>query len=172
MSIVTNAECLALARQDSQLPAASMESYRIEALDIDIKPSVRDNLFIALTVYTDADSPEPNLLFETLLNGGTYVYNEVQYNFSGLKKAAAYFAYARMIKGIDLTPTAFGIRVKNASESDAPDYRQKIQFANDCISVGNAYLYDCVEYIKRMLPTYREINSYRRKRSKFKIIGD
>ena len=172
MAILTNAECLSLSRQNSGFDSTKMEPYRLEALNIDIKPAIKDNLFIDLVTYTESDDPEENLLFDTLLNGGEYTYSNVKYYFAGLKKTAAYFAYARMIKGADIQPTLFGIRVKDVDQSDQPDYKQKIQFANDTISVGNQYLYDCVSYIKRMLPTYYGSVCYNKKRSKFKIIGD
>ena len=172
MAILTNEECLSLSRQNSGFDSTKMEPYRLEALNIDIKPAIKDNLFIDLVTYTEDEDPEANVLFDTLLNGGEYTYNNVKYYFAGLKKTAAYFAYARLIKGAATHPTSLGISAQDAEHSDQADYKQKIQFANDTISVGNQYLYDCVSYIKRMLPTYYDSVCYNKKRSKFKIIGD
>ena len=172
MSIITNAEVFSLARQNSGADTAKAAPYLSEAIELDIKPAIKDNLLIDLTTYVESDDPGTNEAFDLLLAGGTYEYNSIKYSFKGLKSATAYFAYARFIKGIDFNPTQFGLRVLDVDQSEQANYKDKIQFANDCISVANSYIYDCILYIKRMLPDYNDSCNYRKRRSKFKIIGD
>lgn len=172
MAILTNSEVFSLSRQNSGADVAKVAPYLSEALELDVKPSIKDNLYIDLTTYTEAEEPDVNTSFDLLLNGGNYEYNSIKYSFKGLKSATAYFAYAKFIKGIDFNPTQFGLRVLDVDQSEQANYKDKIQFANDCISVANSYIYDCILFIKRMMPTYNDTNSYRKKSSKFKIIGD
>ena len=172
MAILTNSEVFSLARQNSGADVTKVAPYLSEAIEIDIKPAIKDNLLIDLVEYTEADDPETNTAFDLLLSGGTYEYNSIKYSFKGLKAATAYFAYARFIKGIDFNPTQFGLRVLDVDQSEQTNYKDKIQFANDCISVANSYIYDCILYSKRMLSTYNDSCNYRKRRSKFKIIGD
>jgi hypothetical protein len=89
-----------------------------------IKPLDNNNikLFQQLQLEVEANDIQQYLGFEfyqelqrntsnyaTLLNGGTYTYNGVQYNFRGLKQVFSYLLYARYVRQSYIQDTFSGI---------------------------------------------------------------
>lgn len=140
-----------------------------EAQNLDLKPVLGEQLYIALIEVNG--SYNEHLL--RLMNGGIYTYGDLKYQFSGIKKALIYFAYARIIKSIDNTVSASGFLQKENDFSQHSSIKERIQASDDASSVGLAYLQECILFVKRNNEFYPQFTAGSVKRkSQFKALGD
>jgi hypothetical protein len=111
--------------------------------------------------------------YNNLINGCTYVYDLKTYTFKGLKKALAYFVFARLKRGNSSQVTAFGNVVKIDPNSEPETEKSIARVSNECYDVGVAYLQDCMDYVGRLFPLQEYLGSQSTQR-KFRIseIGD
>ena len=125
---------------------ANIETYIGESEQIDVKPILGEQMYIALseaqigtTLTTDQ---------EMLLDGGVYTIDDRKYVFSGLKKSIAYFVYSRLIKNTDGQLTRYGFVNKDTQESERPPLKEKLVAADDAAKTGNTYLNEVLQYIR------------------------
>lgn len=145
-----------------------INAYIAEAEDMDVRPSLGDALY--MDIASDKEK------YELLLNGGSYESRcGLTKYFSGLRKAIAYYAFARTVKNIELNVTAFGLSYKEDDYSSRPSLKEKIMAYNDAFSVGDRYMKECVEYLnakKDMYPLYKGVGNVAATRNKIRIIGE
>lgn len=139
-----------------------------EAEHNDIRPALGDALYIAI-----ATSPDK---YDELLNGGLYSdpCGEQRY-FPGLKKALAYYAYARIVKSGTNISTRYGFVSKSDDYSHSVEFKERNQAYNDAFSIADHYMKDCLGYIQcrpEAFPEYTQDGKMTANRVRYKVIGD
>lgn len=135
-----------------------------ESEKMDIKPVLGDTLYLSVR-----DNPES---FETLLEGGEYVYGGNKYSFSGLKSALAYYAYSRVVRLSDGQVVRYGYVNKDSEYSSKADFKEKHQEYTDARLVADHYLGECLQYLKRNKPCACGGTGVRVGIKKFHVIGE
>lgn len=85
---------------------------------------------------------------ELMLNGGKFFgrcCGKLQ-RIDGLKKALAYFAYARLVRNHQVAVTPFGVVSKMGDDSSPTDARTVAATANDARNIGLAIVERCMRY--------------------------
>lgn len=72
---------------------------------------------LGLDFYNDLIRNYTDIKYQTLLNGGSYVYNNTTYTNVGLKSVIVFYAYARYVLMGSQTDTPFGYIEKTTSDS-------------------------------------------------------
>ncbi len=152
---------------------SNIDEYRInsavmEAQNIDVKPLINEQVYIALI---EGDTVPDNYL--PLMNGCIYTYNSLKYKFEGLKVAIIYFAYARLIKGLDNSISAGGFVQKTNDFSTHSSIKERMNAANEAEEIGNCHLKECLDYLTRNNDLFPEFRNYLLKsKSTFRALGD
>ena len=145
-----------------------INTYIRESEDIDLKSSLGDVLLMDIR-----SNPEK---YDDLLNGGEYEDKcGYKHTFSGLKRALAYYSYARIVKNNDINVTRFGVTFKEDDYSDKVSVKERILAYNDAFSIADKYLHECVLFLsenKDKYPLYRGIGKVKANRINFRTIGD
>lgn len=142
--------------------------YIRESEDIDLKSALGDALFLDVKNNTQK--------YDVLLNGGEY--NDRCGNvcaFSGLKRALAYYTYARLVKNADGNLTRFSYVSKDSEYSHAVDFKQKLMAYNDAFNIADRYLKECVRFLeenKKDYPLYKGSGVIKANRTTYRILGD
>lgn len=166
-TLITPSEISTLAREVF-IDDSKATRFIDEAEDMDVRPALGDKMMNHIRTSRDA-----NLL--PLLNGDTYEYNGQTYTFSGLKKAIAYYAYARLIVGGDIEVTRSGINSRDSDYSHKAVIEERQQVSRECSAIADRHMNQLLDYIKRTdsLAQYLERpNRADTQRTKCKIIGD
>ncbi|MCD8265694.1 MAG: hypothetical protein LUC33_00925 [Prevotellaceae bacterium] len=90
-----------------------------------------------------------------LMDGGDYEFwpcgdrrtGPMRRSFGGLKKALAYYAYARILRNSGLTVTRYGVVRKNDEYGTRADSRDIGVAAEDAVEMGDLYMQECLVYI-------------------------
>lgn len=138
-----------------------------EAEDMDVRPALGDKMLQYIRENSSG--------LTDLLNGTTYTYKGQTYTFSGLKKAIAYYAYARLIVGGDVEVTRSGMRSRDSDYSHQVPMEERQQVSRECSAIADHHMNQLLDYIKRTdsLATYLERPQRAdTQRTKCKIIGD
>lgn len=166
--IVQASEVGKLARPVSNhIDKERIEVYIRESEDIDLKATLGDALLIDLR-----ERPEK---YKELLDGGTYSDACSVCVFSGLKKALAYYAYARIVKNNDMNVTRFGLVAKQDDYSERVSVKEKVMAYNDAFDVADRYMRECVIFLtknKEKYPLYKGHGKVRTNRVSYKVIGE
>lgn len=85
---------------------------------------------------------------DDILTDGGYYTKGTKHLCYGLKKAIAYFAYARICKNNGLNVTAYGITQKTSNYSSPTPDNQISEVVEEATKMGNLYLQSCVDYLK------------------------
>ncbi|WP_418991858.1 hypothetical protein [Alistipes sp.] len=148
---------------DEEIVARAIE----EAEQLDIKPKLGDELFMRL--FTLAP-------FDLLLDGGEYVDRRGNpRHFIGLRRALAYYVWARLVKSSVNHLTRFGFVQKRDEYSQATEYRERQTAYNDAFAVADGYMKACLAYIQakpEIFADYTLRGRVKANRTKFKIIGN
>lgn len=144
-------------------------TYIREAQDLDVKPSIGSAMF-----YDIIKNPAK---YNDLLCGGDYKDDcGATRSFCGLKTAIAYYAYARIVKNIDMNVTRFGVVQKDDEYSSHVAFKEKNMQYNDAFAIADGYLSECIDYLnynKREYPNYCGCNKATGKsRMVVNIIGE
>ena len=137
-----------------------------EAELLDIKPALGDKLFNRLQ-----NTETHNLLME----GGEYTVCGETRTFAGLKRALAYYTWARLVNSATHHLTRFGYVVKSDDYSRSADLRERQQAVGDATAIANAYMHECLRYIEAnpdIFAEYRGGGKITANKTNFKIIGD
>lgn len=136
----------------------------------DIRPRLGDSLYLAVTADTTDDR------FTTLLEGGSWNDRMCRdRRVEGLKKAVAYFAYARVIRDANLQATRYGTVVKTDNNSTSPTKEDRERQYNNFFALADRYLKDCLVYLVEnndLFPEYRGFGSIVNNRSRMRVVGD
>ncbi len=125
----------------SNLRDARIEPYIQEVEDAYIMPALGAELYEQLDARKTED--------KVLMDGGYYDGPKGRAYCHGLRKATAYFAYARLLRNNQVNLTAFGVVQKTGSYSQPSDQQQISTAATDASKMAELYLHSCVEYLHR-----------------------
>lgn len=129
------------------LPAIGADLYRrfrnLGAIYVNSRDALESEEGVEVLVAREADLPSDEL---RLLNGGYYNDGCATKYFAGIKKALAYFAYARFVRDHSTQVTPFGVVVKAGDDSNPASDRSVASKADDATRIGEAYLNETMEY--------------------------
>jgi hypothetical protein len=74
--------------------------------------------------YNDLVSNYTEAIYQNLLVGGSYTFEDKTYYYEGLEICLSYFAYARFISESNIQSTSFGMVRKNSQESERASQRE------------------------------------------------
>ncbi len=125
-----------------------LHPYTLAAQNLDIKP-VLGNIF-----WTDLLANRLSTIYQTLLEGGTYLSGSDTYSFAGLYAAIASYTYARYVLGKNVQDTPFGFVQKESEYTNPVSDKSIAQKAQTHIMAGQQYLSECVAYLNANESTY------------------
>lgn len=128
--------------------SASLRDERItplirEAEDMYVRPAIGDALYIELL--------EDEGKYPVLLAGGVYEAGGKKTYCTGLKKAIAYYAYAKIILNNQTNVTSWGVGQKNITESTPATPAALDKTYNDAKAVADRYMTECLAYIDAVI---------------------
>lgn len=139
-----------------------------EAELLDVRPKIGDALFMRLLDSTSEDN-------NTLLDGGDYTDRcGNARGFVGVRRALAYYVWARLVKTGVNHLTRFGFVQKRDEYSDTTDYKERQVAYNDAFAIADEYMRGCIDYIEAhadRFPEYTLRGVVRANRVKFKVLG-
>lgn len=164
-----------LARPTStHLDEDEVNAYIRECEDANIIPAIGWDRFKAATEQGEwGDSVLPDFQPATFLDGGEYSQDEtkVQKYISGIRKALAYFTYARLFRADGtIISRAGGMRHRDDYSDHVQDVSRNKQY-NDIMDMAERYLSDSLEYLKAFTPK-GEVKAQRGTRAHIHAIGD
>lgn len=164
-----------LARPTStHLDEDEVNAYIRECEDANIIPAIGWERFKAATEQGEwGDSVLPDFQPATFLDGGEYSQDEtkVQKYISGIRKALAYFTYARLFRADGtIVSRAGGMRHRDDYSDHVQDVSSNKQY-NDIMDMAERYLSDSLEYLKAFTPK-GEVKAQRGTRAHIHAIGD
>lgn len=132
-----------------------MLSFITEAQLQDIKPVIGDSLYIDLLKYANRSETDPvNEIYDALMDGAIYQYNDVDYMFAGLRFALNYYAYARIVKFGDGNVTRFGFVNKQDQYSSRHDIAEKQMEYKDATKTADTVMQDCIRFIEHNIESF------------------
>lgn len=85
---------------------------------------------------------------ETLMEGGSYIDScGVKHVIAGVKRALAYYAYARIIRTGSQVQTRGGFVEKDGDYSELAEARQREKVAQDMTDIADRYMNECLKYV-------------------------
>lgn len=130
-ALITESEISTLSRP-CYCDAVKAAAYILEAQDNDLRGAVGDRLYSWLADPQHRLTPEGVLL----LNGGTFSDGGGDHVFGGLKKALAYYSFARITIGGNMDVTRIGTINRDSGNGSRSDWQERNQTARDCRAVA------------------------------------
>ncbi len=162
-----------LARPTSaHVDAKEIDKYIEECEDVYIIPAVGLEVFKRLTGDIEREMPE-----HTLLNGGEWMDEPcgcgdgVLKKCHGLRKALAYFVYARMIQNDGSIMTRTGLMQHNDEYASRSDDRNRVRKYDEVMNVAEMYLSSSLAYLRHMTKSCK-VGKVRGTRLTIHAIGD
>lgn len=110
---------------------------------------------------------------KVLLDGGEWTDGKgVEYYCNGLKKATAYFAYARMVRSDGAILARTGFMSHGDEYSRHIEDVEKRKRYNDIMTMAEAYLSEVLMYYWRTTEEGAEVRKIRGSRARIKAIGE
>lgn len=132
--IITPEEVGVLSRPISQhIDHAQISAYITEVESLQIRPNLGASLLADIKANADK--------YSCLLNGGDSV-------SGGLRKAVAYYVYAKIIKQGATIATRFGAVEKTDEHSVRMEQERKDNIFRECNNIADAYMAEVVKYAK------------------------
>ncbi len=146
-----------------------------EAELLDIRPKIGDALFLRLTSDAATQHDGASTRVDVLLTGGEYIgkCGNERY-FVGLRRALAYYTWARLVKTGVNHLTRFGFVQKRDEYSDTTEYRERQTAYNDAFAVADGYMEGCLDYLRAnpgAFPDYTLRGRVAGNRTKYRVIG-
>ena len=133
---------------------------------LEVKPMIGYTLIKELKYH-----PENHVI---LLKGGEYetLDGEVS-DIAGLKKAIAYYVYARLLTMVDHNVTRYGLVNKENDDSNRVSWAEKNKEIQNAIETANCYMKEIVEYMRNYPDKYSAFKVRKHPQvKKYKIIGE
>lgn len=165
-TLITPSEISSLAREVF-IDDSKATRFIVEAEEMDVRPVLGDKML----AYIRGNVANVS----NLLNGTTYTYKGQTYTFSGLKKAVAYYTYARLIVGGDIEVTRSGMRSRDSDYSHQAQMTERQQVSRECSAIADRHINQVLDYIKRTPDLAAHLERPRRadsQRTQCKIIGE
>ena len=138
-------DILAVREIASNIPATQINNAIDEAQAFDLVQGLGcDNSFV---YYLSANQSVAKVV--TLLDGASYSFEGKTYYFGGVKKALAYYAFARLLQIHNVRVTAAAVVTKVGDNSTTVDTGQLSIAAGNARSAGKQILEQCKEYLRR-----------------------
>lgn len=173
-------------RQYGRAMSAHVDKKTLEALiaeteDMDLRPALGAE-FLALLTQEDTADAYTTLLLE----GGYYpsCYTE-DFNptaeqgeryFAGLKKTAAYYVQAKLVKTNDNQITRFGVMQKDSEYGYRPSLAERNDQYNDLAHIADTHLRDTLDFLRVMgakYPVWQKChNRIINNRTVYRVIGE
>lgn len=135
----------------------------------EIRPRLGDALFVALTSDDETDR------FNTLLEGGSWTDKAGRTRYCmGLKRAAAYFVYARVLRDGNIQATRYGAVNKNTEQSSEPVIAERRRMYEEFFATADRYLKDCLLYLADStcsFPEYVQNAAMKSNRNAIRVVG-
>ena len=171
MQLITFLNIKQIVKQISEhIDSSRIENAITEAQELDLSPIIGEQLYISILEkkgnYIDK--------YKELMEGCIYEYNGEKYQLRGVKVALCYFAYARLIKGIDNNLSRSGFLQKDADYSIHAVIKERLAAANEAFDIGSKYAIKCLDFINRNSESFpvQKCTTTKRTKSQFKAIGD
>ncbi len=173
--LITADQFRELARPTSvHLDEDEVNAYIRECEDANIIPAIGYERFKAATEQGEwGDSVLPDFQPAVFLDGGEYSQDEtkVQKYTSGIRKALAYFTYARLFRADGtIISRAGGMRHRDDYSDHVQDVSNNKQY-NDIMDMAERYLSDALEYLKTFTQK-GEVKAQRGTRAHIHAIGN
>lgn len=162
-------DVLAVANITANIPDATINKAIEIAQDQDILPSIGAALLVDL--LNDTLSADLTKLYL----GCTFTIDTVLYRHSGIKKACAYYAAARLMRSNKITITQYGVVNKTADESQIVNEKELIAQINTITEIANTYLKQTLFYLESyplIFTTYLNSNAITTTGTTLTVIGD
>lgn len=146
-----------------------------ESERLDIMPTFGDTFYLDIAEHLGSDDAE-SVPYSVLLNGG--VYTDIcgrSHVLAGLKKALAYYAYARLVRIADNELTRYGFVAKADDYSDRVSEKGKAAAVADARIVADGYMRECLRFLdckRDFFPLYRRGSMFKYGRTRYNIIGE
>lgn len=108
-------------RPTASISQQRIEPFILEAQQNDLRPIMNEALYTDFITKYDVSTDPMYANYQTLLNGGTYLYAGRTIEYPGLKPIIVYYALARFIMSAPISIASFGVVTKKAEQSDNVD---------------------------------------------------
>lgn len=170
MRHIITAEEVAVYGRPVSTDKSTLDSTINEVEAEEIRPRLGDALFVALT----ADG-EPAERFGLLLEGGSWTDNAGHVRYCmGLKRAAAYFVYARVLRDGNIQATRYGAVNKTNEHSTEPVIAERRRMYEEFFATADRYLKDCLLYLAASgceFPEYNQGAAMKSNRNAIRVVG-
>lgn len=139
--IITFEDIKAVRPFANNIPIERVNVYIEEAEHLDIMRVVGVDLYQRFTEGDNLTEQE-----SLMLNGGYYDASGRTHYLAGVKKALAYFAYARIVRNNQVNVTPYGVVTKIGEESTTTDTRTVAAVAAEAQNIGEALLAEAMAY--------------------------
>ena len=167
--LIEPSDVIAVGNISENIDDATINKAIEVAQDQDIDPAIGTALLIDLL----NTSLSANLT--KLYNGCSFTVDSVIYKHSGIKKACAWYASARLIRSNKINVTQYGVVNKTADESQQVNEKELIAQINTIIETANQYIKQTIFYLESfplLFPTYLNTNVITRASTTVSSIGD
>lgn len=161
---------------DSVKNSMSWPQFVSEAQEFDIMPLISDAFFKEIIDQAGTSPESISALNQTLLNGGSYVYQTKTYLFQGLKAAIIYYAFARFTNRTPYNYTAAGIVQKDSDFSTPVSDKVVQRLETEARLMGDAIMEKTTQYLSRNYLNYplwaNRCGTWPGRRVTFQVLGD
>lgn len=169
MNNIITAEEVSIYGRPVSTDKTTLDSTIREVEAEDIRPRLGDAMYTALINGLSDDR------FLVLLEGGDWTDKAGRIRYCmGLKRAVAYFVYARVIRDGNIQATRYGSVVKNTEYSAEPAIRERRRQYEEFFATADRYLKDCLIYLSDgcSFPEYTQNGLIKANRSRMKVLED
>lgn len=110
-----------------------LNQHILHAQDFDLRGLMGDTFYYDFLTNQSLDK------YQELINGGTYIKDNVTITFDGLKVVLVYFSAARLLPSLDNHITAHGLTSKKNEFSDHVDSKTMGRLITQYENLANAY---------------------------------
>ena len=160
---------------DSVKNTTSWGQFVSEAQMLDVKRQIGDALLDE--IVTEFDAGAVSVANQTLLDGGSYVYNEKTYLFQGLSAAIIYYAFGRFTNRTSFNYTAAGIVLKESDFSTPISDKVMQRLETEARLTADAIMCENIAFLNRNYADYPLWTEYCgsgtcNDKQYFRVIGD
>ena len=161
---------------DSVRNSTIWPQFVIESQLLDIKSWLGDALLNELMTQQNTSPDSLSAENIILLSGGSYLYSDKTYLFSGLKSCIIYYAFARFTNRSFVNYTAAGIVVKDSDYSTPVSDKVIQRIETESRLIGDSIREETIMYLNRNHTLYplwtSSCTRYFQRRPTFTVIGD
>lgn len=145
----------------AEIPQIRIQPYIYEAQLHDLRPVLGDNLYFDFMSKYDVSADPMYTAYQELLNGKSYTYNGVYYEYPGMMGMLSYFALARFFNGNDINATKYGLvtKVDKDGLSEAVDQARINAAVSDLRSNAVSFQSMVKLFLSHHIATYTKYSS-------------